>query len=134
MDLPERFWEKVDATGDCWEWTASTVYGYGQFWMNGTRWRAHRLACEFLTGQQIPADKQIDHLCRNKACVNPDHLEVVTQRENIMRSYGVTARNARATHCKRGHSLAPDNVYIHDGRRVCKECAQARRDRRRGKA
>lgn len=128
----DRFWSKVDADGDCWVWTAARYHdGYGQF----DRFRAHRWAYERLVGP-IPDGLQLDHLCRNRACVNPDHLEPVTNDENMARS---PIHNRAKTHCKRGHAFTPENTYLlpRDGGRKCRACArtsdrqsrQRRRDR-----
>jgi hypothetical protein len=121
----ERFWSHVDASGDCWEWTASRLHGYGQSWMGGRLRYAHRVAYELLLGP-IPESLYIDHLCRNRGCVNPDHLELVTFRENTLRGFSFSARNARKTHCKRGHPFTPDNVKIlAEGGRRCRACTRA---------
>lgn len=82
---------------------------------------AHRVAYEMLVGP-IPEGKQLDHLCRQRTCWNPAHLEVVTGRENTLRGVGRTAVNAAKTHCSRGHELAGDNLYVHDGQRKCRAC------------
>lgn len=125
--LMDRFWEKVDATGPCWEWTAALVLGYGRIGAGGHYGRslwAHRVAWEHLVGP-IPEGLQIDHLCRNRKCVNPDHLEVVTPAENLRRGYGPAAQNRRATRCASGrHRLAGDNLYIapKTGKRGCLTC------------
>ncbi len=124
--LAERFWAKVNkATSGCWEWQATLVNGYGVFW-NGTRQiRAHRYAYELLKGK-IPEGLTIDHLCRNRKCVNPDHLEVVTMRENVLRGVGITAKNARATHCPKGHPYEISNIYpMPHGGRSCRACRAA---------
>lgn len=118
----ERFWSKVDTSGDCWEWTASKGRdGYGRFAMKpGSPALAHRIAWQFEHGF-IPKGMQLDHLCRNRGCVNPDHLEVVDNRENTLRGIGPTAVNAAKTTCKRGHSLA--DAYVSKGMRYCRTCA-----------
>jgi len=119
--LEERFWPKVDKSGDCWVWTASKhPGGYGQIAMKPRGMRgAHRVAWEMLRGP-VPEGMQLDHLCRNRACVNPAHMEVVDQRTNVLRGSGHTAVNARKTVCKRGHSLA--DAYVHRGMRECRTC------------
>lgn len=133
--LPEatRFWRHVavGAPGDCWEWTGGTTRGYGVFWAGIRRegtaravW-AHRWAWENTVGP-IPVRMQIDHLCRNPRCVNVGHLEVVTQRENILRGNGASARHARATACAHGHPWSPENVRLYRGVRHCRACARKR--------
>lgn len=119
----QRFWAQVDASGDCWIWTGSrTDNGYGQMMVNYQQCLAHRLAYEFLVGA-IPEGLTIDHLCRNRPCVNPDHLDPVPQRVNTMRSpIALATINARKTHCKRGHPLSGDNLYRRNGRRHCRQC------------
>ena len=130
-----RFWAKVRKTPDCWEWTAAKTQGYGTFCLNqtpqGRTGRAHRIAYELLVGP-IPPDKQIDHLCRNRACVNPAHLELVTSRTNTLRGEGRTAHNARKTHCPRGHAYTPENTLVSKGgERFCRECRRLDCERRR---
>ena len=118
----ERFWEKVEFTDSCWLWTASTNrYGYGQFRLNGRMIGPHCYAYEFCV-EDVPVGLQIDHLCRVRNCVNPDHMEVVTSRTNTMRGVGPTARNARKTHCEHGHLFDEVNTGYHGTRRVCKAC------------
>lgn len=127
--IEQRFWEKVERTDSCWLWHGAYEEGrYGRFW-DGARFAlAHRWAYEFLRGP-IPAGYVIDHLCRVTRCVNPDHLEPVTPRENIMRSpTAPTAVRARQDRCIHGH---PFNrvVLRRDGivERVCTECRRQRK-------
>jgi hypothetical protein len=90
----ERFWAKVDAEGDCWEWTACIRKdGYGSFGAGKKSWLAHKYAWMLLLGD-VPEGKELDHRCRNRACVNVGHLEPVTHAENVRR--GAVAAVARA--------------------------------------
>lgn len=103
------------------------------FWYKEKNTKAHRAAYELLIAP-IPNDKVIDHLCRNPSCVNPDHLEVVTQRENILRGIGPSAIHARKTHCPRGHPYSGDNLYISPNRqRRCRTCQRQCQIKRRKK-
>ena len=124
----ERFWAKVDKTapGGCWQWSARlNADGYGHLNVDGQKVRAHRFAYEMLVGA-IPEGLQLDHLCRNRGCVNPDHLEPVTNRENILRGETVPARNAAKTHCSKGHEFTPENTTMRaNGWRECKTCQRA---------
>ncbi|UYL87860.1 HNH endonuclease [Gordonia phage Malisha] len=123
----ERFALKhrVDDRG-CWIWQAATQQGYGVFWLNGKQHKAHRVSYEMHRGP-IPNDLQLDHLCRVRACVNPDHLDPVTPRVNTLRSFGVTALRARQTHCIHGHEFTAENTYVYAGRkRGCLTCRRKR--------
>lgn len=125
----DRFWPKVAKSPGCWNWTAGLdSKGYGQFRVS-TQQKivAHRFAYELLVGP-IPAGLQLDHLCRNRQCVNPDHLEPVDSRTNTLRGEGPTAQHARKTHCCHGHELTDDNVRrTKRGARVCLTCERGRR-------
>lgn len=108
------------ADNGCWEWTGTRNYlGYGHFW-NGSRVvGAHRWSYEYHTAP-IPDGLEIDHLCRNRACVNPEHLESVTRAENNRRAA------AAQTHCKWGHEYTPENTAYRAGYRKCRTCRRAR--------
>ena len=126
----ERFWTHVQTSDDCWIWTGSRdKQGYGLFSIEVGRWsiRAHRYAYEHLIGP-IPVGKVLDHIeCDNPSCVNPSHLEPVTNRSNVIRGTGPTALNHRKTHCVNGHALFGDNVGIRkNGSRACKTCVRIR--------
>ena len=81
IDLDDRFWSKVAKTEDCWNWTACTYKGYGMFNVNGKPKRAHRLSYVFYYNEDI-TNKQIDHICRNRKCVNPKHLRACNNKQN----------------------------------------------------
>lgn len=115
----------------CWLWMGSVFQnsGYGRIKVSGRTMVAHRFAYEVLRGP-IPGGLTLDHLCRVRRCVNPDHLEPVTPRVNVLRGETITARNAGKTQCDRGHPLAGANLFVRkDGRRRCRECE--RRSQRR---
>ncbi len=123
LPLMDRFWMKVDKTGACWLWTAAKIKaGYGVINEKGTLIYAHRLSYELAKGK-IPKGLHLDHLCRVTLCVNPDHLEAVTPRENLNRGVGFSGVNSRKTNCFRGHPLAGENLYVRPGGgRMCREC------------
>lgn len=130
MTPEERFWSKVEKTDGCWLWTgALNGGGYGRFNV-GRRLYAHRAAYLMFVGP-IPDGLQIDHLCRVRHCVNPDHLEPVTHAENVRRGE-VGTRERMRTHCPHGHEYTEANTYVHprDGSRKCMACAR-RRDQQR---
>lgn len=127
-DPVKRFWSRV-RKGDCWEWTGALNHGYGYVQFDGRPQNAHRVAYRLLVGP-IPEDLHIDHLCRNRRCVNPAHLEPVTLHANLLRGQGASGINARKTHCVNGHEFTPENTYEWRGTRNCKLCREAATARR----
>lgn len=107
---------------ELWRGSVDRETGYGFIFAGTKALRAHRVAWEAKHGP-VPEGLVLDHLCRNRACVNLDHLEPVTHRVNVLRGVGPTARNAAKTHCNRGHELAGANMRRdRRGRRVCHQC------------
>jgi len=125
-----RFWAKVELNGDtgCWEWTAALRDGYGRFWLAPRVQAAHRVAYQWLVGP-IADGLHLDHLCRNTRCVNPAHLEPVTQRENLMR--GVSGEVWRSGLCARGHRV-PQGADRGGDCQGCNTLRAARRRKRLG--
>ncbi len=137
--LEARFWAKVDRQDPaaCWEWTASlTPNGYGQMaWRaDGKKVRvyAHRFSVE-LDGREIPDGEQVDHLCRNRRCVNPAHLEVVSPQTNTLRGTSPAAGHAVKTHCPAGHAYEGENLWTNGRHRLCRTCYRERRQAARAK-
>lgn len=129
----DRFFAKVEDQGACWTWVGcTTADGYGRLTRGSRQHMAHRwlfarLVCPIESGLTL------DHLCRNRACVNPAHLEPVSLRDNILRGEGVGVRNAAKTHCVHGHEFTPENTYIKQGKRSCRECGRQANRRHRAK-
>ncbi len=132
----EDVWAKIEVN-DCWDWQGSKINGYGDINFEGKRWKAHRLVWILLVGE-IPIGLVLDHVCRNKGCVNPDHLEPVTDRENIRRGGGGRKWwefQANKTHCPHGHPYSGDNLIVRQKakylNRICRACEVARNKARR---
>lgn len=132
--LPRRFRDKINISGGCWVWTAAiTNNGYGRVKIKGKTVVAHKAVFQLLVGP-VRDGLTLDHKCRNRACVNPDHLEPVTMRVNVLRGETITGANSRKSHCHVGHPLAGDNLFIrNDGRRRCKTCEAASQRKLRSK-
>ncbi len=137
MSWETRFKSKVqiNVETNCWIWTGSLFKtGYGSFYKDGKTTYAHRIAYE-LWKEIIPSGLHIDHLCRHRACVNPDHLEAVPQAENTRRGlaeWPLATINRKKVHCPLGHPLSGSNLYQKpDGRRCCRTCRQDQQRERR---
>ncbi len=127
-----RFWRYSERESDCWNWTHQrSSDGYPRLWDGARKVQAHRFSYEYFIGP-IPNGLTIDHLCRNRGCVNPYHLEPVTIAENTRRGFSAAAMNARKTHCIRGHPFDSSNLLLKgknsDGinTRECRTCKQER--------
>ena len=132
--LPPGFHDKyaVDPATGCWVWQGSkNSNGYGTVRNGGRMQYAHRVAYAYYRDDALPPytrpGPQLDHLCRNRACCNPWHLELVSNRENVLRGTAPSAVNAKKTHCPRGHAYEGDNLYVTPGgQRQCRECNRER--------
>lgn len=131
-----RFWRYVEKGSGCWKWTGSKRNGYGQITVGPRRtMSAHRFSYE-LHVSPVPQGLQVDHLCRNPECANPSHLEVVTPRENTLRSpITIASRKVAQSHCIHGHELSGLNLRLRPGReaprRQCRQCDRDYQRRRR---
>ena len=127
--LADRIREKVAVSeGGCWVWSGTLDgAGYGRIWTgsrvvgNRTSTLAHRASYLAFVGP-IAEGMVLDHLCRNRACVNPDHLEPVTQQVNLLRGETLQAANRRKTHCPKGHAYDEANTLHYRGKRYCRAC------------
>ncbi len=136
----ERFWEKVyiDKPSSCWKWIAGcTEKGYGHFNIAyKENAKAHKFAFELFFGE-VPIGLELDHLCRNRNCINPFHLEIVTHQENMRRGHfvGTGLHNRIKTHCLKGHPYNIENTYINPaGKRNCRICLKESNARRSSKS
>ena len=129
MQLIERFLNKVRVSDSgCWEWTGFVKpNGYGNIAIHNKPRYTHRTIYEYYYGN-IDSNLTIDHLCRNRRCCNPNHLEQVTTKENLMRGNGLASQNAKKTHCPQGHEYNHQNTYTHPntGFRSCLTCKKIR--------
>lgn len=136
LQLPLRIASKISGESECgcWIWGAAKTNGYGVVQFEGRVQRAHRVVYELLVKAPIPHGLQLDHTCRNRACVNPSHMEPVSGIVNNARSNSVSAKHARQTQCLRGHDLVDGNVYLrkrgHNVERFCRACCRIRDNRR----
>jgi hypothetical protein len=133
----QRFFDKIKYFEDdvaCWVWKgAANKRGYGNFFIRkGVFALAHRWSWEFLRGE-IPAGLKLDHLCRTPRCVNPWHLDPVTQSVNLHRGDTIPARNRQKTHCKYGHSLVDADIRPGTGWRECVICKEITREKRKAR-
>lgn len=127
--LLERFWSKIVRAQSecCWDWNGEKTWdGYARLWTKDGHVRAARMSFENFVGV-IPKDYEIDHLCVNRGCVNPLHLEAVSRRENLRRGLSPVDLNAAKTYCIHGHMFSKKNTYIKPNK--ARECKQCLRDR-----
>jgi hypothetical protein len=140
----QRFWSKVvcvdSASDTCWHWLAHKKNGYGTIKIGGRWFSAHRAAW-ILTYGDIDPTLTIDHLCRNRACVNPAHLEQVTMRVNTLRGMTFSGINSRKTHCPKGHPYSESNTKLTNKHargtvvsRACRTCQNEQRRTERARA
>ena len=129
MNIPatsvDRIFKRIniDKKTGCWNWVGCKTSGYGQVRVNKKLYRVHRLMYELFV-EKPPEGKDtyvLDHLCNNRACCNPTHLQLISDKENILKGNGATARKARQTHCKNGHLLPQSK----NGHRRCAICHRA---------
>ena len=128
--MEERFWSKVDKGASCWLWTGTKDRkGYGKFWLGDRKESAHRTSWR-LSGRDLDPALTLDHICRNASCVNPDHLDMVTMRENLRRGLNSAAIFARRDSCIRGHEYTDENTAwsTYDNRPPWRRCRACHRE------
>ena len=130
IDYDELFWSKVDATGSCWFWLgAKNRSGYGSVSRGGKSLLAHRYSYSSLTLEDI-SGRELDHICRTRSCVNPDHLEPVSRSENMKRAKRCGEFNKSKTHCPAGHAYTEESTYTQLTRgMISRSCLICRRVR-----
>jgi hypothetical protein len=137
----QRFWDKVDKSGDCWLWTASKTHqGYGYFRFDGTMRKAHRMSWLLANGE-IPDEMFVCHTCDNPSCVNPEHLWLGNNQDN-MDDMNIKSRHAmtKRTHCPKGHEYDEQNTRKYTNpitgqfMRACRKCDSVRKQKIRAKA
>lgn len=138
-----RFYKYVEfpqSSEGCWQWMGTKDQdGYGLFWLNGSRKRAHRVSYEWMKGL-IPEELELDHLCKNPSCVNPNHLESVSHQENCKRGEGgkkTGEKNKQKMNCPKGHPYNKENTYVRfsskrNSCRICRTCSKERMRQKRG--
>lgn len=115
----------VPHLGPCWLWRAGRKdSGYATFDVEGVTFRAHKWYWEQINGP-VPIGFELDHLCKIRHCVNPEHLELVSHYENVMRSSNIMAVHSRKTHCPSGHEYNLENTRLYQDRRYCKLCGNS---------
>lgn len=123
---------EIDEKTGCWNWLrAASDKGYGNYLIiskGAMQYKAHRVYFQELRAK-IPNGLTIDHLCRNTKCVNPNHLEPVSMRENLLRGNGVAGINYRKTHCIHGHKFTPENTRPERNGRSCRACKKIANNR-----
>ena len=132
----DRFWKSVEKTDGCWIYKGGKTNGYGQFsygGRGGVNTLAHRFSYMLEHGSLPPKSSGLclDHLCRRRSCVNPSHLELVSIKENVLRGIGISAKNAKKTHCLQGHEFTEENTHYKYPKkggvtRLCLLCEKAR--------
>lgn len=127
----KRFTPKYQVINNCWLWQGRIEpNGYGKFWKDGKTIYAHVFSYEFFNGI-IPETMTVDHLCKNKSCVNPFHLDLATRVDNVLRGNNEIARNKTKTHCPQGHEYKGENLYsAKDGSRKCNMCMKFKHAKR----
>lgn len=128
-----RKWSVPEPNTGCWLWIGNTTNaGYSRVWDGERINTGHRISYTVFRGP-VADGLTIDHLCRVRSCVNPDHLEAVTHRENVLRGNTICAKNQKKTFCVQGHAFSPDNTYWEGRKRHCRICRTARNRSRKWK-